>query len=158
MKRIAIAAAASLLLAQAHATTVRVHYAAGKDGIQVRADKGAAGWSQGVPATPEGGPLNVWTFTWADALGDIQMKPALGADKVSIGGVYRVPAGATLCPDPPAAGGSDPQHRPDGPELPHSDFLEGQSGRRHDPAVVGLGRAGGGQLHPGQGRFVLCGP
>jgi hypothetical protein len=96
IKRIAIAAAASLLLAQAQATTVRVHYAAGKEVIQVRADKGAAGWSQGVPATPEGGPLNVWTFTWPDALGDIQMKPTLGADKVSIGGVYKVPAGATL--------------------------------------------------------------
>ncbi|MBW8901767.1 MAG: alpha/beta hydrolase, partial [Massilia sp.] len=99
MKRIATAALlAAGLLAQAHAgaTTVRVHYAAGKDGIQVRADKGAAGWSQGVPATPEDGPLNVWTFTWPDALGDIQMKPTLGADKVSIGGVYRLPAGATV--------------------------------------------------------------
>jgi predicted alpha/beta superfamily hydrolase len=98
MKRIAIAAAAgaSLMLAQAHATTVRVHYAAGKDGIQIRADKGAAGWSQGVPAKLDAGPLNVWTFTWPDALGDIQMKPALGADKVSIGGVYRLAAGSTV--------------------------------------------------------------
>ncbi|KGF81917.1 esterase [Massilia sp. JS1662] len=84
------------MLAQAHATTVRIHYAAGKDTIQIRADKGAAGWSQGVPAKPEGGPLNVWTFTWPDALGDIQMKPTLGADKVSIGGVYKLPAGSTL--------------------------------------------------------------
>jgi predicted alpha/beta superfamily hydrolase len=96
MKRIAIAAAASLLLAQAHATTVRVHYAAGKEAIQIRADKGAAGWSQGVPAKLDAGPLNVWTFTWPDALGDIQMKPALGADKVSIGGVYRLAAGSTV--------------------------------------------------------------
>ena len=96
MKRIAIAAAATMLLAQAHATTVRIHYAAGKDTIQVRADKGAAGWSQGVPAKPEGGPLNVWTFTWPDALGDIQMKPTLGADKVSIGGVYKLAAGSTV--------------------------------------------------------------
>ncbi len=96
MKRIAIAAAACLMLAQAHATTVRVHYAAGKDGIQIRADKGAAGWSQGVPAKLDAGPLNVWTFTWPDALGDIQMKPTLGADKVSIGGVYKLPAGSTL--------------------------------------------------------------
>lgn len=98
MKHLAITAAA-LLLAQAPAgaTTVRVHYAAaGKDGIQVRADKGAAGWSQGVPATRDPGPLNVWTFTWPDALGDIQMKPTLGADKVSIGGVYKLAAGSTL--------------------------------------------------------------
>jgi len=100
MKQIAMAAAAAAaaLLAQAPAaaTTVRVHYAAGKDTIQIRADKGAAGWSQGVPATPDGGPLNVWTFTWPDALGDIQMKPALGADKVSIGGVYKLAAGSTV--------------------------------------------------------------
>jgi predicted alpha/beta superfamily hydrolase len=95
MKRIAIAAAC-LMLAQAHATTVRIHYAAGKDTIQIRADKGAAGWSQGVPAKLDAGPLNVWTFTWPDALGDIQMKPTLGADKVSIGGVYKLPAGSTL--------------------------------------------------------------
>lgn len=102
MKQIAIAAAAAVagtaLLAQAPAgaTTVRVHYAAGKDTILIRADKGAAGWSQGVPATLDAGPLNVWTFTWPDALGDIQMKPALGADRVSVGGVYRLAAGSTV--------------------------------------------------------------
>jgi predicted alpha/beta superfamily hydrolase len=98
MKRIAIALLSAMLLAQpqAGATTVRVHYAAGKEVIQIRADKGAAGWSQGVPASLDAGPLNVWTFTWPDALGDIQMKPALGADKVSIGGVYKLAAGATL--------------------------------------------------------------
>jgi predicted alpha/beta superfamily hydrolase len=96
-RRLALAAAGLLLAAApAMATTVRVHYAAGKEAILIRADKGAAGWSQGVPAKPEGGPLNVWTFTWPDALGDIAMKPALGADKVSIGGVYKLAAGSTV--------------------------------------------------------------
>lgn len=98
MKRTRLGLAAALLLAAglAHATTVRVHYAAGKDGIRIRADKGAAGWSQGVPATLEAGPLNVWTFTWPDALGDVAMKPTLGEDKVSIGGVYKLAAGSTV--------------------------------------------------------------
>ncbi len=94
------ATGAALLLAQAtqfaQATTVRVHYAAGKDTIRIRADKGAAGWSKGVPATLSDGPLNVWTYTWPDELGEIAMKPTLGEDKVSIGGVYKLPAGATV--------------------------------------------------------------
>lgn len=93
------ALAAGLLLAavaDAGATTVRVHYAAGKEGIRIRADKGAAGWSKGVAATASDAPLNVWTYTWPDALGDIAMKPTLGEDKVSIGGVYKLAAGATV--------------------------------------------------------------
>jgi predicted alpha/beta superfamily hydrolase len=89
--------AAGLLLAQgAGATTVRVHYAAGKEDIRIRADKGAAGWSKGVPATPSGAPLNVWTYTFPDELGEIALKPTLGEDKVSIGGVYKLAAGSTV--------------------------------------------------------------
>jgi predicted alpha/beta superfamily hydrolase len=84
-----------LLGAAAHATTVRVHYPAGKETILIRADKGPSNWDTGVPATADG-PLNVWTYTWPDALGDIAMKPTLGPDQVSIGGAYRIPAGATL--------------------------------------------------------------
>lgn len=88
--------AAGLLLAQAaHATTVRVHYPAGKETILVRADKGPMSWDQGVPATVDG-PLNLWTYTWPDALGDVTMKPTLGPDKVSIGGAYLLPAGSTV--------------------------------------------------------------
>lgn len=81
-------------LADAGATTVRIHYEAGKDGITVRADKGPATWSKGAAATL--GADKVWTYTWPDSLGDIGMKPVLGQDKVSIGGVYRLPAGATV--------------------------------------------------------------
>jgi predicted alpha/beta superfamily hydrolase len=95
-RSLALLGAGLVLAGAAQATTVRVHYAAGKEGIRIRADKGAAGWSQGVPATPDAGPLNVWSFTWPDALGDIAMKPALGADKVSIGGVYKLAAGSTV--------------------------------------------------------------
>jgi predicted alpha/beta superfamily hydrolase len=93
---LALAASCLLLAHAAHATTVRVHYAAGKEGIRIRADKGAAGWSRGVDATLADGPLNVWTYTWPDQLGEIAMKPTLGEDKVSIGGVYKLAAGATV--------------------------------------------------------------
>jgi predicted alpha/beta superfamily hydrolase len=94
--RVLAAAIACMALMDAGATTVRVHYAAGKEAIQIRGDKGATSWSRGVPATPDGGPLNVWTYTWPDELGEIAMKPTLGEDKVSIGGVYKIAAGATL--------------------------------------------------------------
>ena len=79
--------------AGAGATTVRIHYDAGKSGITVRGDKGPLSWSKGAAATL--GADKVWTYTWPDNLGDIQMKPALGEDKVSIGGVYRLAAGAS---------------------------------------------------------------
>ncbi|HEU4853405.1 MAG TPA: alpha/beta hydrolase-fold protein [Telluria sp.] len=85
--------ALSLACASAHATTVRIHYDAGTQALAVRGDKGPMTWSQGVPA--ERGVDGVWSYTWPDALGDVQMKPALG-DKVSTGGVYRIKAGGTL--------------------------------------------------------------
>ncbi len=83
-----------LVHAGAQATTVRIHYDAGSSTIQVRSDKGPMSWSKGATATRGAGA--VWTYTWPDALGDIQMKPTLGDDKVSVGGVYKIAAGATL--------------------------------------------------------------
>jgi predicted alpha/beta superfamily hydrolase len=83
--------ATALAATTAHATTVRIHYPGGP--ITIRADKGPMTWSKGVPATRE--TDGTWTYTWPDALGDIAMKPALGDDKVSIGGVYPLKAGAT---------------------------------------------------------------
>jgi predicted alpha/beta superfamily hydrolase len=77
----------------ASATTVRIHYNAGAASVSVRADKGPMSWEKGAPATR--GDAGVWTYTWPDALGDVAMKPALGDDKVAIGGVYRIKAGAT---------------------------------------------------------------
>ena len=88
-----IAAAGALLAhAAAGATTVRIHYDA--SAISVRSDKGPMTWSSGPAA--QRGPQNTFTYTWPDTLGDIQMKPVLGADQVSVGGVYKLAAGATV--------------------------------------------------------------
>jgi predicted alpha/beta superfamily hydrolase len=82
-----------LLTAQAEATTVRVHYDAGKGSIGIVGDKGPMTWSKGAAATA--GAARVWTYSWPDALGDVTMKPTLG-DKVSTGGVYKLAAGSTV--------------------------------------------------------------
>jgi predicted alpha/beta superfamily hydrolase len=89
-----LAAATLMLLADAGATTVRVHYDAGRSAIAIRADKGPMSWEKGAAAKREAD--NVWTYSWPDKLGDVSMKPTLGDDKVSIGGVYKLAAGATL--------------------------------------------------------------
>jgi len=96
MRQIPLAALAAALLplAAAGATTVRIHYEAGNSGIAVRSDKGPMSWSKGVAATL--GTDKVWTYTWPDRLGDIVMKPALGDDKVSTGGTYKLAAGSVL--------------------------------------------------------------
>jgi predicted alpha/beta superfamily hydrolase len=88
-------ALATGVIADAGATTVRVHYPAGAEGIRIRADKGAPTWQKGVPAT-SAGAVNIWTYSWPDELGEIAMKPTLGEDKVAIGGAYRIAAGATV--------------------------------------------------------------
>ena len=85
---------AALMPLTALATTVRVHYDAGKDGITIRSDKGPMSWDKGAAASA--GVDKVWSYTWPDSLGEITMKPALGADKVSTGGAYKLAAGATL--------------------------------------------------------------
>ncbi len=91
-----IAAACALLapLADSAATTIRVHYDAGKAAIAIRGDKGPMNWDKGAPAAP--GADKVWTYTWPDSLGEVQAKPTLGDDKVSIGGVYKLAAGSTV--------------------------------------------------------------
>jgi predicted alpha/beta superfamily hydrolase len=95
MKNNQFAALTALLLltAQAEATTVRVHYNAGKDSISIVGDKGPMTWSKSAAATA--GAARVWTYTWPDTLGDVTMKPSLG-DKVSTGGVYKLAAGSTV--------------------------------------------------------------
>jgi predicted alpha/beta superfamily hydrolase len=95
LRRTCLLAIASLMLfADVGATTVRVHYDAGKSAIGIRADKGATSWSKGVLAVAEAD--NVWTYSWPDSLGAISMKPTLGAHQLSVGGIYKVAAGATL--------------------------------------------------------------
>lgn len=83
----------ALVTTAADATTVRIHYDAVSQGLSVRGDKGPMTWSQGPAA--ERGVDGVWTYTWPDELGEVQMKPALG-ERVSIGGVYRIKAGSTV--------------------------------------------------------------
>lgn len=94
MRSIPLAVFLAVLAPGALATTVRIHYDAGPGAISVRADKGPMSWSKGAAATL--GADKVWTYTWPDALGEIQMKPALADDKVSIGGVFKLPAGAKV--------------------------------------------------------------
>jgi predicted alpha/beta superfamily hydrolase len=99
MNRLTKTAAAMLVAIaaqQAAATTVRIHYPAGKEGIRVVGDKGPMSWSKSVPAQLADGPLKVWTYTWPDELGEVQMKPTLGEDKFSIGGAYKLAPGTTL--------------------------------------------------------------
>ncbi len=81
-----------LLAADAGATTVRVHYDAGQGKLAIVGDKGPMSWSGSAPA--QAGAGQVWTYTWADELGDVNMKPKLG-DKVSTGGVYHLAAGSS---------------------------------------------------------------
>jgi predicted alpha/beta superfamily hydrolase len=97
MKRLqyALAAAALAMLADAGATTVRVHYDAGKGAMSIVGDKGPMTWSKPAAATQLAG-TNIWTYSWPDALGEVAMKPQLAPDKVSIGGVYRLAAGSTV--------------------------------------------------------------
>ena len=84
----------ALLMSNAGATTVRIHYEAGKNAVGVRSDKGPMTWSKGPAAAL--GADRVWTYTWPDGLGDIEMKPTLGAEQVSTGGTYKIAAGGTL--------------------------------------------------------------
>ncbi|MDL2353917.1 MAG: alpha/beta hydrolase-fold protein [Pseudomonadota bacterium] len=96
MKMIKIAALAALpmlFIANAGATTVRVHYDAGKGSVAIVGDKGPMSWSKGAAA--KAGAGNVWSYSWPDELGAVSMKPALG-EQVSIGGVYKLAAGSTV--------------------------------------------------------------
>jgi predicted alpha/beta superfamily hydrolase len=93
MKNKITIALAALLSANAGATTVRVHYDAGKGKLAIVGDKGPMSWSKSAAA--KAGADQVWTYTWPDELGDVSMKPALG-DKVSTGGVYKLAAGSTV--------------------------------------------------------------
>ncbi|MET0856690.1 MAG: alpha/beta hydrolase-fold protein [Telluria sp.] len=92
--KLAVLAVPGLLMAvNAAATTVRVHYQVAKGSITVVGDKGPMTWSKGAAASA--GADNVWTYSWPDQLGDVEMKPALG-EKVSTGGTYKLAAGSTV--------------------------------------------------------------
>jgi predicted alpha/beta superfamily hydrolase len=88
-----LAASALLAMANAAATTVRVHYKIAKGSIAIVGDKGPMTWEKGAPASA--GADNVWSYSWPDDLGNVEMKPALG-EKVSTGGTYKLAAGSTV--------------------------------------------------------------
>ena len=90
-----IVIASTFALHSAQATTVRVHYDAGTSALTIRGDKGPMSWTKGAPAQRVAGSEPVWTYTWPDELGEVAMKPVLGDDKVSGGGVYKLAAGST---------------------------------------------------------------
>jgi predicted alpha/beta superfamily hydrolase len=90
---------ASLLLlalaTAADATTVRVHYDVGwGNRITLRGNKAPFSWSSGVNATWTTG--NVWTYSWADSVGDVELKPLINDATWSVGANYKVKAGSTV--------------------------------------------------------------
>ena len=92
----ALAALSLLLLSTlAEATTVRVHYDVGYGNrITVRGSKAPLSWNSGTNATWSTG--NVWTLSWANSVGDVELKPLLNDTSWSTGGNYRIKAGATV--------------------------------------------------------------
>jgi predicted alpha/beta superfamily hydrolase len=90
--------AALLLLVMgtaAEATTVRVHYDVGYGNrITIRGSKAPLSWTTGTNATWTTG--NIWTLTWANTVGDVDIKPLINDATWSTGANYVVKAGATV--------------------------------------------------------------
>ncbi|MDY7228564.1 alpha/beta hydrolase [Hyalangium rubrum] len=94
---LAKALACLLLLASAvaEATTVKVFYDVGwGNRIALRGSKAPLNWNTGVNATWSTG--NVWTYTWADSVGDVELKPLINDATWSVGANYVVKAGTTV--------------------------------------------------------------
>jgi predicted alpha/beta superfamily hydrolase len=81
--------------ATAEATTIRVHYDTGfGNRIAIRGSAAPLSWTAGQDATWSTG--NIWTYTWANTVGDLDVKPLINDATWSTGGNYHVKAGATL--------------------------------------------------------------
>jgi predicted alpha/beta superfamily hydrolase len=79
----------------AQATTLRVHYDTGfGNKISIRGSVAPLSWTQGQDATWTTG--NVWTYTVANTVGDVDLKPLVNDTAWSTGGNYHVKSGATL--------------------------------------------------------------
>ena len=79
----------------ASATTVRVHYDVGYGNrITVRGSAAPLSWTAGQNATWTQG--NVWTYSWPDSAGDVDIKPLINEAQWATGGNYRVRAGTTV--------------------------------------------------------------
>jgi predicted alpha/beta superfamily hydrolase len=83
------------LVPAAEAATVRVHYDVGfGNRITIRGNKAPLSWTAGVNATWSAG--NVWTYSWPDSVGDVELKALKNDSQWSTGGNYRVKAGTTV--------------------------------------------------------------
>jgi predicted alpha/beta superfamily hydrolase len=84
-----------LVSAAAEATTVRVFHDVGwGNRITLRGNKAPFSWTAGVNATWTTG--NVWTYSWANTVGDVELKPLINDATWSVGANYVVKAGATV--------------------------------------------------------------
>ena len=84
-----------LVSAAAEATTVRVFHDVGwGNRITLRGNKAPFSWTTGVNATWNTG--NVWTYSWSDSMGDVELKPLINDATWSVGANYVVRAGTTV--------------------------------------------------------------
>lgn len=83
------------LSSAAWASTVRVHYDTGYGNrITVRGSKAPLSWNVGVNATWTTG--NIWTYSWPDSAGDVEIKPLVNDVTWSTGANYRIKAGTIV--------------------------------------------------------------
>ena len=81
--------------AAAEATTIRVNYDVGYGNrITLRGSKAPLSWTAGVNATWTTG--NVWTYTWPDTAGDVELKPLINDATWSVGANYSLAPGLAL--------------------------------------------------------------
>jgi predicted alpha/beta superfamily hydrolase len=86
---------ALLLSSAASATTLRVHYDVGYGNrITVRGSAAPLSWTAGQNATWTSG--NVWTYSWPNSAGDVDLKPLINDTQWSTGANYRVRSGTTV--------------------------------------------------------------
>jgi predicted alpha/beta superfamily hydrolase len=79
----------------ASASTVKVHFDTGYGNrIAIRGSAAPLSWNVGANATWTTG--NIWTYTWPDSAGDIDIKPLINDATWSTGANYRVKAGTTV--------------------------------------------------------------
>lgn len=79
----------------ASAATIRVHYDTGfGNRITIRGSASPLSWTVGKATTWTTG--NVWVLSWADSVGDVEVKPLFNDSMWSVGANYKVRAGTTV--------------------------------------------------------------
>ncbi|HEY0191966.1 MAG TPA: alpha/beta hydrolase-fold protein [Kofleriaceae bacterium] len=96
MIRLGVLGIAMLFFATvAEATTVKVHYDTGYGNrITIRGSASPLSWTLGKDATWSTG--NVWTYSWANTAGDLDIKPLVNDASWSTGANYHIKSGATV--------------------------------------------------------------